>query len=266
MTAETEQPAVLSTLTDGICTLTLNRPGQRNALTAEIRAHLTTLMQQVRDDSNVRVLVVRGAGGAFCAGGDMQSMLRDSLSGPDWRSRIRKQHVWLDILTDLEKPVIASVDGPAYGAGLGLALAADFILATQRARFCAIFGRVGLAPDLGTMYLLPRIVGRQRAKEIVFTTRVIAATEAHELGMVFQIVEDADGLARATSDLARRLCATSPVAFGVTKSIMNQSFELDARAMADLEAYAQAVCHDTDYHQDALQRFRDKRAPRLTWD
>ncbi|MFA7436696.1 enoyl-CoA hydratase/isomerase family protein [Castellaniella sp.] len=266
MTTDAPAPAVLSTLDEGICTLTLNQPGKRNALTTEIRLRLTELVQQARDDANIRVVVLRGAGGAFCSGGDVDAMLDGALNGPGWRSRIRKQREWLDMLIELEKPVIAAVDGPAYGAGFGLALAADFILATRRARFCAVFGRVGLAPDLGTMYLLPRIVGRQRAKEIVFTTRVIHATEARELGLAFQVLEDGNALDQAARDLALRLCATSPVAFGVTKNIMNQSFELDAGAMADLEAYAQAVCHDTDYHLDALQRLRDKQTLRLSWD
>ena len=158
------------------------------------------------------------------------------------------------------------MDGPAFGAGLSLALAADFVLATRRAKFCAVFGRIGLIPDLGAMHLLPRIVGQQKAKELVFTARAVDAEEAKQLGMVYDIVDDAAALTEAALALARRFGEASTAAIGMAKTIMNQSFESDARTIAELESYAQSVCRGSAYHQDAVQRFKDKQPMRFDWD
>jgi len=158
------------------------------------------------------------------------------------------------------------VDGPAFGAGLSLALAADFVLCTRRAKFCAVFGRIGLVPDLGAMHMLPRIVGLQKAKELVFTARTVQAEEARSLGMVYEIVEDGEALQAAAVALARRFGEASTAAIGMAKTAMNQAFELDARAMAELEAYAQTMCRGSDYHQEAVQRFKDKQPTRFDWD
>jgi 2-(1,2-epoxy-1,2-dihydrophenyl)acetyl-CoA isomerase len=257
--------AVLTSIENGIATLTLNRPEARNALDQAMRDELADAIAQVRDDASVRSVILTGAGGAFCSGGDIKSMLASGQGQTlAWRDGIRKLHRWFPELVNLEKPVIAAVDGPVFGAGFGLALAADFILATRRATFCAVFGRIGLVPDLGVMYLLPRIVGRQKAKELVFTTRVVAAEEARALGLAYAIVDDSAALHAAAFKLATELGEASTTAIGLAKTIMNQSFELDARAMAELEASAQAICRGSAYHQDAIQRFRDKKPLRFS--
>lgn len=263
---DSNAPTVLTDVRDGIGTITLNRPEARNALSLDMRPALAEAVAQMRDDANVRSVILTGAGGAFCAGGDIHQMLDTSQQGLAWRQRIRKLHQWFPELVNLEKPVIAAVDGPAYGAGLSLALAADFVLASPRATFCAVFARMGLVPDLGAMQLLPRIVGRQRAKELIFTARVVRADEAKTLGMVYDIVPDADALQPAARALAGRFADASTAAIGMAKSIMNQSYELDAHTLAEMEAYAQTVCRDSAYHLDAVQRFRDKRALRFDWD
>jgi 2-(1,2-epoxy-1,2-dihydrophenyl)acetyl-CoA isomerase len=257
---------VLTAVQDGVGTITLNRPEARNALNQAMRPALTAAVAQMRDDKLVHTIILTGAGGAFCSGGDISQMMDASEAGLPWRERIRALHQWFPELVNLEKPVIAAVDGPAFGAGLSLALAADFVLATRRAKFCAVFGRIGLIPDLGAMHLLPRIVGRQKAKELVFTARTVGAEEARELGMVYDIVEDGAALQQAALALARRFGEASTAAIGMAKTVMNQAFELDARAMAELEAYAQTMCRGSAYHQDAVQRFRDKQPLRFDWD
>lgn len=256
--------AVLTAIENGIATLTLNRPEARNALDQAMRDELAAAIARVRDDEAVHSVILTGAGSAFCSGGDIKSMLASGQGKTlEWRESIRKLHRWFPELVNLEKPVIAAVDGPAFGAGFGLALAADFIIATRRATFCAVFGRIGLIPDLGVMYLLPRIVGRQKAKELVFITRVVAADEAQSLGLVYGVAEDGNALQAAALKLATELGEASTTAIGLAKSVMNQAFELDAHALAELEASAQAICRGSAYHQDAIQRFRDKRPLRF---
>ena len=257
---------VLTAVQDGIGTITLNRPEARNALSQDMRPALAAAIAQMRDDAQVHTVVLTGAGGAFCSGGDITAMQDASRTGLAFRRGMRELHQWFPELVNLEKPVIAAVDGPAFGAGLSLALAADFVLATRRARFCAVFGRIGLVPDLGALHLLPRIVGLQKAKELVFTARALSAEEAHGLGLVYAVVEDGAALAEAAQALARRFGEASTAAIGMAKTILNQSFESDARTVAELEAYAQSLCRSSPYHQDAVRRFQDKAPLRFDWD
>lgn len=260
------QDAVLTTVANGVGTITLNRPEARNALGLEMREGLAKAVVQMRDDADVHTVVITGAGGAFCSGGDISLMLNSQQSSVGYRARMQALHQWFSELVNMEKPVIAAVDGPAFGAGLSLALAADFVLATQRAKFCAVFGRIGLVPDLGAMHLLPRIVGQQKAKELVFTARTVSAQEAQQLGIVYDIAEDAAALQANTQELAARFAGASTTAIGMAKHIMNQAFELNGHAMAELEAFAQATCRSSDYHQDAIRRFKDKQPLRFDWD
>ena len=257
---------VLTSVQDGIGTITLNRPEARNALNQAMRPALSAAIAQMRDDAGVHAVILTGAGGAFCSGGDISAMLDASRTGLPFREGMRALHQWFPELVNLEKPVIAAVDGPAFGAGLSLALAADFILATRRAKFCAVFGRIGLVPDLGLLHLLPRIVGLQKAKELVFTARTVEVQEARQLGMVHEVVEDAAALQQAAQALAQRFGQASTAAIGMAKTIMNQSFESDARTIAEMESYAQTLCRSSAYHQEAVQRFKDKQPLRFDWD
>lgn len=260
------QDAVVTTFDQGVGTITLNRPDTRNALGLEVRDGLARAVLQMRDDAAVHTVVLTGTGGAFCSGGDIGLMTQTQISAPAYRTRMQALHQWFRELVNLEKPVIAAVDGAAFGAGLSLALAADFVIATERAKFCAVFGRIGLVPDLGAMQVLPRIVGLQKAKELVFTARTVPAAEALQLGLVYQVVADAPALQAATAQLAARLGEASTTAIGLAKNIMNQAFELNAHAAAELEALAQATCRSSDYHQDAIARFQSKTPLRFDWD
>lgn len=238
----------------GVALVTLDRPGARNALDEAMRRELPQLLQQLREDDAVRAVVLQGAGGHFCAGGDLRAMSARPRTAYQSRQRIHALHEWLPAWANLEKPVIAAVDGSAFGGGFSLALLSDFVLATPRARFCQVFARIGLVPDMAAMYLLPRIVGLQRAKELMFSARVLPAAEAQALGIVYALHEPEDLLAGAMA-LARSFTEASPLALGLTKNILNQSFQLDQRAMAELESYAQGLCMDSDYHRDAVRRF-----------
>jgi 2-(1,2-epoxy-1,2-dihydrophenyl)acetyl-CoA isomerase len=245
--------------------ITLNRPAQRNALDLAMRDALAAAIVEARDDADVKSVVLAGAGGAFCAGGDLRGMGTERLPAFQNRLRIKRIHLWFHELVNLEKPVVAAIDGPAFGGGFNLALAADFILASPAARLCAVFARVGLVPDIGGLFLLPRIVGLQRAKEIIFSARVIEPDEALRLGILYAIHER-ERLLNEALTLASRFHSAPIEALGAAKTLLNQSFNLDQRALADFEGYAQALAFDTDYHREAVRRFIAKEPLAFSWD
>lgn len=246
--------------------LTMNRPAARNALDLELRQAFAEALPALRDDDSVRAVVLTGAGGHFCAGGDIRAMGggQDNADIFEGRTRILSMQRWFDELVDLEKPVIAAVDGSAYGAGLSLALAADFVLASPRATFCAVFARIGYVPDLGSMYLLPRAVGLSRAKELVFSARVVKAEEAAALGVAHRVVEDEPVLDAALA-LAARFEHAPAGALGIVKSVMNHAFESERRTVYMQEAMAQALCRGSAFHKEAARRFLEKKAPLYQW-
>lgn len=258
MTYET----VIYEVADRVATLTLNRTERRNAIDDVMRAELGDVLMRVRNDRAVGALILTGAGGAFCSGGDQSNK---KFSTAEYRNRLLEFHAWLNELIHMEKPVIAAVDGPAFGAGFSLALASDFVLATPRARFCMVFARIGFVPDLSAMFLLPRIVGMQKAKDICFTARAVGAAEAHDLGIV-RALHEPDRLMAAARELAERLCHGSADAMGMAKVGLMQSFHLDYRALAELEAFSAAVCKTTDFHQRAATRLAAGKTPEFDWE
>ncbi len=246
--------------------LTLNRPKQRNALDPEMRQAFADVLPLLREDAGIRAVVLTGAGGHFCSGGDVKAIApsegeqRDAFEG---RDRIRKIHGWFDELVDLEKPVISAVNGTAYGAGVSLALAADAVIASDRASFCCVFARIGYVPDMGLMYLLPRAVGLARAKELVFSARAVNAREALEIGLVQRVVEG-DALPHALA-LAERFAHAPTAAIGLAKGVMNHAFESERRTVYAQEAMAQAICRESGFHQEAVRRFLSKQPPLYQW-
>lgn len=255
---------------DGVAELTHQRPAMRNALSTELQMDYADIIARVESDRKIRVLLITGSGGSFSAGGDIKFM-RDRLTDPSvatadyMRGRLRTAHQWLTRLRELEVPVIAAVDGPAYGAGFGLALQADFVLASTRAVFCASFARLGAVPDFGLLHTLPRSVGLSRAKELMLTARRLGAQEAQAWGLVHAIHADNALLPEARA-FARRLCAGSREAAGMTKNLVNKSFETDCAAMFTAEASAQAVAMQTAYHAQAVADFARDGAFHYDWD
>jgi len=250
----------------GTAVLTLNRPEARNALDPALREALAAAIAQLRDDPDVRAVVITGAGGHFCAGGDVKAMkpahpAQDRIFGT--RERLLRLDRWFDELVDLEKPVIAAVDGVAFGAGLSLALAADYVLASPRARFCSVFARLGFVPDAGGMYLLPRAIGLARAKDMVFTARVVEAPEALSIGLVQRVCEG-DVLQAALAH-AGRFHSAPTAAIGIAKTVMNRAFESDRREVYAQEALAQALCIQSEFHKEAARRFVEKEPPLYQW-
>lgn len=236
-----------------VATLLLNRPDRKNAVNLEMRGLLKQALDRVAQDPEIRALVLAGAGGSFCAGGDIRDMEGAGLEIEEARRRMRETGQLTIALSRLEIPVVAAVEGPAYGAGFGMAMAADFVLAGPGARFCASFGRLGLVPDFGLHRSLPRRVGTARAKELFFSAREVGAEEAVTLGIVDRLVSDVEVMT-AARELSESFVPASPTALALSKRIVDRQ-EMTIEQVVDAEGSAQALCFSTCYHKEARRRF-----------
>ena len=231
------------TTSTAVSTITLNRPDKLNAFTGTMREDLLEALRACASDDAVRVVVITGAGRAFCAGGDVEYM--HSLQQTDDVASFRKlldagRDIVLQIAT-MEKPVLASVNGVAAGAGCNLALACDYRIASDTAKLSESFVKIGLHPDWGGTWLLPRLVGRGRAMELLATGRMVEAGEALAIGMVDRVVGAAE-LQGETETLAQAIAAASPTAVAGIKRALNRSEHNDLRAQLELESEHQVEC------------------------
>jgi len=254
---------VLVEQADGIATVTLNRPDARNALDLVMREELEATLAGLEAEPAVRVLVLRGAGEHFCAGGDVKFMQASRMSASEGQQRVEAMNRAILALARFRTPTIAMVDGYAVGAGCNLALACDLVVASDRARFGEVFARIGLIPDGGGIYLLPRRVGLARAKELVFTAEIIEAADAEQIGLVNRVVPLGE-LAAQTQALARRIAAGPPRAHAMAKSLLNRSFALDLETSLAWEGLAQGMMVESEDHREGLAAFFEKRSPRFT--
>ncbi|MEH6754279.1 MAG: enoyl-CoA hydratase/isomerase family protein [Alphaproteobacteria bacterium] len=253
---------------EGVATITFNRPEARNPLGGLLREEFADAVVEIGKAAGdtISAVILTGAGKAFCAGGDIHVLREMSGKGPDvMRARMKESHATLERWLDLPIPTIAAVNGAAAGAGFSLALASDFVLASERAKFVMSFGRIGLVPDWGAMYLLPRQVGLQRAKELVLTARMIDAEEALSYGLVLEIVAHENLLDQAQA-FARRFANASPDAIRLAKEIMGPAFESSREDALDAEADGQAAANASAYHKAALDRFLAKEPALFDWE
>lgn len=251
-------------ITEGVAELRLNRPQQKNAISQEMSHELSEAITSIDQNSDVKVVILSGAGGAFCSGGDTRSLAASASSSPGEMRRRMHRATWIEQLLNLDKPIIAAVDGVAFGAGFSMALAADFILASRRARFCFAFMRLGLVPDCGATYSLPRLVGLQRAKELFFSARELDAYEAQDLGIVLEVHEE-NALLHRAREIATSLTHASPIALSLAKRALNASLGSDLKAVLEAEANAQAIAYSTEYRTQAVARLIQKEAPLFQW-
>ena len=247
----------------GIAIVTLNRPEKRNALSDAMRAELVAALECAASDTSVRALVVTGNGRSFCAGGDIQGMQQRLQSPPGeiafngWNRQKRTHHA-VSLLHGIPKPTIAAVNGSSAGLGTDLALCCDFIVASDDASFAWSYIHRGLIPDGGGLYFLPRRVGLARAKELIFTGRIVEAPEALALGVADRISPASSLLADATR-WAAELGKGSATALALGKGILDQSFEMDASTVFDLGSQAQSICYTTAEHHRSVSDFLAKR-------
>ncbi len=246
---------------DAVATMTLDRPEALNALDVALRRDLVAAVREAGRDSAVRVVVVTGGGRAFCAGQDLRETA--DRPGASFADLLRETYNPLILaLRGLEKPVIAAVNGVAAGAGASLAFACDLRIAAESASFLLAFGRVGLIPDSGATWFLPRLVGPGRAAELMFTTDPLSAVDAERYGLVNRVVPD-DRLVDETMLLAGRLAAGAPRALALAKRALNRSLETGLAEALEYEAALQGVAGRTADHGEGVAAFVEKRAPRF---
>ncbi len=253
---------------DRVVTLTLNRPDRLNALSGEMLDGLREALLRCDGDASVGAVVLTGAGRGFCAGGDVKRMAdAQSLTegafgdaGGDEVAVLRDKMDISRLLHDLSKPTIAMVNGPAAGAGLSLALACDLRIAATSATFTTAFAKVGLSGDFGGSYFMSQLVGSAKARELYFLSPSMGAQEALALGLVNQVVPDAE-LGQATAALARRLAQGPTVAYGQMKRNFNTAESGSLADLLDSEARHQIAAGKTADHREAARSFVEKRTP-----
>src|ERR1700730_10148108 len=251
---------LLESLSEGVVTLTLNRPDRLNALSTPIMEGLLEALPRLAQDPAVGVVVLTGAGRAFCSGGDVKSMAEGSAerSVPEAVKHLRGRMEVSRLLHEIPKPTIAMVNGPAAGAGMALALACDLRVAAQSARFVNAFANIGFSGDFGGSYFLAKLVGTGKARELYYTGEPLDAAQALALGGVNKVFPDA-GLSEATMLLARKLARGPRVALALMKQHFNAAESGTLAQLLDLEARHQVETGRTDDHKEAARAFVEKR-------
>ena len=250
--SSTHAPALLVSSEGAVTRMTFNRPGARNAINWELRRALVRALEDAAMDHSVRVVVLAGDERAFCAGGDVKEM---GVGSRDTSDKLLIAKRINQLISEMDKPVVAEVRGYASGAGFGLALACDIVLADESAIFQSSFIQRGLVPDMGTTYWLIRQVGLHRAKEIIFTGRSVGAAEACELGFVSRLWASADFRSQADA-LERELAEQPNVGLGLTKRMLNRGLESDLSSAMDAERVSQLLASTSDEHVAYLEGVR----------
>jgi enoyl-CoA hydratase/carnithine racemase len=249
----------------GVATITLNRPERLNALTFEVYRELTDLFASLANEADVRVVVISGAGRAFCSGGDVHDIIGELFSR-DKEGLLEFTRMTCELVRNiraLPQPVIASLNGTTAGAGACIALASDLRIASEDAKIAFLFVKVGLSgADMGAAYLLPRVVGLAKATELLYTGDFISAAEAERIGLYNRVVPAAE-LAQTTTDLAERLARGPAFAIAKTKEMLNREMHMNLDAALESEARAQAICMQHPDYREAYEAFVNKRAAKF---
>ena len=256
-------PDILETIEDGVAILTLNRPDRLNAFSPDMMAGLREALPRLAVDDNVGAIVITGAGRGFTAGGDVKNMA--NRTGQTFEQRLesyRSMHVIPQLMRSLPKVIIGMVNGPAVGAGLGVALACDLRIAGRSARFATGFANVGYSGDFGGSWLLTRLVGTAKARELYFLNEMLDAEQAAALGMVNRVVDDA-GLRDETLTLARRIASGPRVALGYMKKNLHAAETEPFSVVLEMEGLHQTRTAQTEDHREAVAAFAEKRKPRF---
>jgi len=247
---------------EAIAKITLNRPDKYNSFVREMALELQNKLDDSNRDNSIRSILITGAGQAFCAGQDLKEA-----TDPEGLKieEIVQQHYnpIIKIIRDIEKPIIAAVNGVAAGAGANLALACDIVVASKSASFIQAFSKIGLIPDSGGTYFLPRFIGLPRATAIMMTGETVSAKKAESMGMIYAIYEDSEFKERSLH-LAQTIAAMPTKGLGYTKKLLSQTFNNSLEDQLNLEAETQALSATTEDHQEGIQAFLEKRSPQFT--
>lgn len=248
---------------NSVATIVFNRPKSLNAFNMTMHEEVYDALNRAADDETVRCIVLKGSGKGFSAGADL-SAIDPSKEEADLGKFLRKTYNRLLMrMTEVEKPIVASLHGPVYGAGLGMALACDFRIAAAGSTYCMAFIKIGLVPDAGTSFFLPRLVGLGRAMEMAMLGETLTAEEAFQAGLVNRVVAD-ESLDDETKKFAERLSQAPTKAMAITKRLMVKSFESDLATALEAEAQGQSTAGKTQDFLEGVSAFFQKRQPRFT--
>jgi 2-(1,2-epoxy-1,2-dihydrophenyl)acetyl-CoA isomerase len=247
---------------DAVATITLDRPEALNALTVPLKTELLAAFRAVGRDRSIRAVVLTGAGRAFCAGQDLKERLEPDAAPLAVELRERYNPI-IAAMRALDQPIVGAINGVAAGAGASLAFACDVRVAAEGASFVLAFGRIGLVPDSGATWLLPRLVGPAKAAELALLGDVLSAADAERFGLVARVVP-ADDLAAVARSIAVRLAGLAPVALALTKRALERSWSMDLEAALEEEAFRQGIAGATADHAEGIAAFLEKRPPRFS--
>lgn len=250
---------ILYTVEGNVLTITLNRPEKLNSATDQLLGELADAFKQAQRDANVRAVIVTGAGRGFCAGQDLASV-QEREGGVSYGEHLR--HTWnvvLKRLAECEKPIIAAVNGVAAGAGMGLVLACDLRYASANASFIQAFINIGLVPDTGSTWTLPRLIGPTRATEMMLTGRKVSAQEAYDWGMLNKVAESQEELMAEVNALAAQLAAMPTKGIGLIKRALTKTADCTLEQALEIEADMQELAGRTADHKEGVTAFIEKR-------
>ena len=253
---------VLRSTADGVLTLTLNRPDALNSFTIEMKEALLRALKDAARDKEVRAIVLTGAGRAFSAGQDLKERQGADVADLGTELRLRYNPIIL-AMRRLEKPIVGAINGVAAGAGISIALACDITIAAENAAFIEAFARVGLVPDTGSTWFLPRLVGSAKAAEMMFTADPVDAATAERIGLINRVVP-ADQLMTEAAALAARLAKSAPIALALAKRALNRTYDMNLEEALDFEAQLQSVAGRSTDHEEGVAAFVEKRPPSFT--
>ena len=248
--------------TDGVLTLTLNRPDALNSFNVEMKEALLAALKDAARDRSVRVVVLTGAGRAFSAGQDLKERQAPGVADLGTELRLRYNPIVL-AMRRMEKPIIGAINGVAAGAGISVALACDVRIAAENASFIEVFGRVGLVPDTGSTWFLPRLVGYARAAEMAFTTEPVTAATGAQIGLVNRVVPAGQLMEEAIA-MATKLAQAAPLALGLAKRALNRSLESSLEDQLEYEAQLQSIAGRSKDHVEGVAAFVEKRPAKFT--
>ncbi|WP_051015654.1 enoyl-CoA hydratase/isomerase family protein [Desulfitobacterium dichloroeliminans] len=256
---EMEYKCIQCEVDNRVAKITMNVPEKMNALDARMSEELVAIMDVIEHDDNVKAVILTGVGKAFCAGGDVTIFPKLTLEQSIHAVREEGRSL-VAAFTKLPKPIIAAVNGYAVGAGLSLALLSDIVISSEKAYFGAAFVNIGLIPDVGQLYFLPRLIGMQKAKELVFTGRNIDAQEAYEMGLVNKVVEQ-DKFEEAVNKMGQLLASKPALSMASSKALLHQSLDMGVDELIEIEGMTQGVCMQSEDCKEGISAFMNKRKP-----
>ncbi|SHN62762.1 enoyl-CoA hydratase/isomerase family protein [Desulfitobacterium chlororespirans] len=243
---------------DGIAYVIINKPERRNAMDADLMVKMVQVLEQLDQDTDVRVIILKGQGDHFSSGGDLKAGVGGEPTVENSRAALQKFIFAVRKIQEMEKPVIAMVKGYAVGGGMSLAMVCDIVFASEDAKFSSNFLKVGITPEMGAMLLMPMMMGAQRAKELWFTGRVIDAAEAKELGFVNRVYT-AEEIENATRNFAADLAQMPALPVRITKRITNSTLFNLLNSVMEAELQSTPFCTQTEEHKSLIEEFKNRK-------